>query len=630
MDKEKNSKAKGKETEIKKENDGMEEGKIAQEIPEMNRPAAPTDPEKAKQYMEMAQKMPQITDEQRHEMEKTKQKLEDFKKSIIKKYPSTIAIGILPPQSVEAFEEEEEMPDEEKKQKPMHLIIIVPEEKLKEIPKIKLELIKQAKDSKPKLWLHVKTPVDVWNYGLDGKAEMISAIAMAFPLHDKGLIGALRVAEIHKTLVLRKFERYVASYVIAGSLVRGEATKTSDVDVYIVIDDTDVKRMPRLELKEKLRSIIFQYVMEASELAGVRNKLSPQVYLLTDFWESVKDAHPVIFTFIRDGIPLFDKGTFLPWKLLLKMGRIRPSPEAIDMFMSMGDKVGEAVKRRLLDLVVNEIYWSILTPSQALIMLYGLPPPTPKETIPLMREIFLEKEKMLEKKYITILEKIVGLYKDYEHEKLKEIKGEEIDSLLKDVEAYMKRLKELRGQIEKRAQEKTIAQIHKDVFQLLKGIFGEKKDSALINSFESEFIKKGKLPSNYLITLKDIEKASEKFKKGKIARHEVEDARKNASLLINHLIEYNQRCELVSLQKGRMRLKTKDKTYEFVLAGEESFLIDKGKISRIDLEKSKLADSNAGELTKALSEQGKKQDISISGKLFNVLRKELGEFEIIL
>ena len=103
-----------------------------------------------------------------------------------------------------------------------------------------------------------------------------------------------------------------------------------------------------------------------------------------------------------------------------------------------------------------------------------------------------------------------------------------------------------------------------------------------------------------------------------------------SQILINDIIEYNQRCELVSLQKGRMRLKTKDKTYEFVLAGEESFLIDKGKISRIDLEKSKLADSNAGELTKALSEQGKKQDISISGKLFNVLRKELGEFEIIL
>ena len=76
-------------------------------------------------------------------------------------------------------------------------------------------------------------------------------------------------------------------------------------------------------------------VAEASNLAGVKNKLSPQVYLLTDFWESVKDAHPVIFTFIRDGIPLYDRSTFMPWKAFLKMGKLKPYPEAIDMFMSL-------------------------------------------------------------------------------------------------------------------------------------------------------------------------------------------------------------------------------------------------------------------------------------------------------
>jgi hypothetical protein len=129
--------------------------------------------------------------------------------------------------------------------------------------------------------------------------------------------------------------------------------------------------MSRLELKEKLRGIIYQYVAEAGELAGVKNKLSPQVYLLTEFWEDVKDASPVIFTFIRDGIPLYDRGGFLPWKLLLKMGKIKPSPESIDMFMSMGDKTSEIVKRRLLDIVIGDLYWGVITPSQALLMLYS-------------------------------------------------------------------------------------------------------------------------------------------------------------------------------------------------------------------------------------------------------------------
>ena len=40
-------------------------------------------------------------------------------------------------------------------------------------------------------------------------------------------------------MVLKKFERYILSYVLAGSLTQGIATATSDIDVWIVIDDTD-------------------------------------------------------------------------------------------------------------------------------------------------------------------------------------------------------------------------------------------------------------------------------------------------------------------------------------------------------------------------------------------------------
>ncbi len=576
-----------------------------------------------------SKKLPgEVSEEQKKEMEKTRERLESFKKSVLKKYPFTQAIGIIPPQASEKFEEEEEVPEQDRKSKPIHLLVIIPEEKFKETAKIKEDLVKLAKDMKPKTWLHIKTPVDMFNYCLDSKFEIAEAISMSFPLHDDGILGALRVAEIHKSLCLRKFERYIASYVVGGSLVRGEAKKSSDVDVFVVIDDTDVKRMPRLELKEKLRGIIYSYVSEAESLAGVKNKLSPQIYLLTDFWESVKDAHPVIFTFIRDGIPLYDRGTFLPWKLLLKMGRIKPSQEAIDMFMSMGDKMTETVKRRLLDIVMGDIYWSVSTPSQALLMLYGMPPANIYETVKQVREIFVEKEKMLEPKYADILDEIcIKYYKGFEHEKIKEVSGAEVDRLLKDAEAYMKRLKDLREQIEKKSQEKTVEQIYNDVFQLLRGIFGKKSEQALIENFNTDFIKKGKLPENYLHILKDIAKAREQFKKGKLAKNEIEDARKNASQLINHLIEFNQRCDIVSLQKTRMRLKTKDKIYELILAGNEAFLIDSGEISRIT---NKIEKSSTEELTNALSKQEKTLEIRTSTKIFDILKKKLGEFDILL
>jgi uncharacterized protein (UPF0332 family) len=215
------------------------------------------------------------------------------------------------------------------------------------------------------------------------------------------------------------------------------------------------------------------------------------------------------------------------------------------MFISMGDKTVKRAKDALLDILVQDIYWGVITPSQALLMLYGLPPPTPKQTVKEMREIFVEKEKMLESKYVTILEKVVDKYKEFEHEKLKEIKGVEIDELIKGTEDYLKRLKELREQIEKRAQGKTVEQIYQDIFSLLKGMFGNKSQEALIDNFEN-LVKKAKFSPQHLRILKDVIHARTEFKKGKSDTHKIDQARKNASILINDLIEYNQRSDIIS------------------------------------------------------------------------------------
>lgn len=578
--------------------------------------------------------LPPDMDKLQKEMDKTKKELEKFKGYAVKKYPFVQAIGILPPQSIKLFIDEEEAPKETEKY--IHIYMIIPEDKFKETSKIKSDLVKQMDSLKQKVWLHLKTPIDIWEICLDSKFELAGAIAMSFPLYDKGILGALRVSEIHKSLVLQKFERYVVSYVIGGSLVRGEAVKTSDVDVFVIINDTDVKRMSRLELKERLRGIIYQHVGEASALAGVKNKLSPQIYLLTEFWESVKDAHPVMFTFIRDGIPIYDRGTFMPWKALLKMGKLKPSPEAIDMFMSMGDKTVKFAKQSLLDILVRDIYWGIVTPSQALLMLNGSPPPTPKQLVPEMKKNFMEKEKMLEKKYIDIVERIVNLYKDYEHEKLKEIKGEEIDRLIRDSGDYLKRLKELREQIQKRFEEKTIEQMYNDVFGLLKGIMKSSEFKAstpglMVSEFEEEFVKKGKFTQQDLRILDSLVHAKAEMKKGKSNPTKVDEVRKNAALLLNDLIEYSQRAELMTMEKGRMRLKYKkagkEMFSELLVSGGESFLVEGNIIKKLT---PKIQESNVKELTDAIERQKANKSVQIDPKVFDVLKREFGDYEIIL
>ncbi len=569
--------------------------------------------------------MPRAEVKEAIDFDKIKAKLDGFKKAVLKKYSFTIALGILPGQASQMLEEDEAIPKEISDTKPIYMLMIIPEEQYKNIQKIKPEVIKFVKETRENLWLIIKTPVDLWNYGLDSKFEFIDAISASFPLHDNGFLGALRVANIHKSLVLRKFEKYVATYAIGGSLVRGTASKDSDVDVFVVIDDTDVKRMPRLELLDRLRGIIYDYIREATALAGVKNILNVQVYLLTDFWQSVKDAHPVMFTFIRDGIPFYDRGTFIPWKLLLKMGRIKPSPEAIDLYMKQGEQTDEFVKRRLLDAMVD-IYYGVVTPTQAMMMLAGEAPPVPKTIVSDVKRVFVDGQKIMSHKDLKTLEKAVHLFKQYEYGKLKEFSGDEIDEFLKEARDYNKMLKKLRERIEKKIQEKSAEEIYQDVFKLLGTFFGNKSQKELIRDFNNQMIKKGKVQPRFSKILKELVNVKGKIKSGKLNSKEADSVKKDAIELMNALIEYAQRSELISAEKGTMQISYSGRKAELVLLGDKNFLIEGKEIKKI--QDGKIANSNREEFEKTLMENNGKMQTKIPGEVFNVLEKVLGKFEI--
>lgn len=561
------------------------------------------------------------------DFDKIKTKLDNLKKSILKKYDFTVFLGILPGNAAAMFEEDEAVPKEIAESKPLPMIMVIPEEEFKNIPKIKPEILKLIKESKENIWLYIKTPVDLWNYGLDSKFEFLDAVSGSFPLHDNGFLGALRVASIHKSLVLRKFEKYVASYVIGGSLVRGTANKDSDVDTFVIIDDTDVKRMPRIELLEKLRGIIYDYIREATALAGVKNILNVQVYLMTDFWQSVKDAHPVMFTFIRDGIPLYDRGTFIPWKLLLHMGKIKPSPEAVDLYMKQGEQTEEFIKRRLIDAMID-VYWGIVTPTQAMMMLAGEAPPVPKTIVDDVKKILVEREKVMSLSELKILEKAVNLYKDYEHGKVKSVSGKEVDDLLKETVEYNKALKDMRKKIERKVQEKSGEDIYNDVFNLLKKFFGDKSEKILIKEFESGMVKKGKIPQRHIATLKNLTGVKDKIKSGKFDQKEVDSVKRDAFELMSSLVEYAQRADLISAEKGNMQIIYENgRKAELILMGEDNFLIEGNEIRKI--QKGKIVKSGKEEFEKSLAENKGKLSTKVSVELFNLLEKELGKFEIV-
>ena len=274
--------------------------------------------------------LPKLSPEMQERVSKIQPNLDKFKEKILEKIEDVTGISILPPL--------QPRPNEIINQNEVHIFILIDDAKAEGMAKADLivktsdESAKIAKEIDVNFKPQIMLISELKEACLDAKHDIIQMVATSGIIFDRGLLSALKVSEVHKNMSIKKFEKYVVSYIAVGSLFRGDAAP-NDIDVAIVIDDTDVKKMSRFELRDKLRAIIINMGYDASQITGVNAQFHIQTYILTDFWESVKDANPVIFTMLRDGVPLYDRGVFMPWKLLLQMGRIKPSPEAIDMNM---------------------------------------------------------------------------------------------------------------------------------------------------------------------------------------------------------------------------------------------------------------------------------------------------------
>ncbi|MBW3014437.1 nucleotidyltransferase domain-containing protein [Candidatus Woesearchaeota archaeon] len=517
--------------------------------------------------------VPKISPEAKKKLEDIRKKLDTFKKQVLAKFSEYImCIGLLPPS------------EEDREKKEINVIVLVNDTDSKKMSKMELKqklsviIERLGKEVDPNLNPNTVILTELWEDCYDGRYQLLDGLAMSAPVYDKGTLGALKITSLHRSMVMKKFEKYIVTYILWGSIARGDAHPDSDIDVAIIVDDTDVKRMTRTELKDKLRSIIISMGLEAGEMTGIRNKLNINTYILTEFWELTREANPVIFTLLRDGVPLYDRGVFMPWKHLLKMGRITPSPEAIDIFRSSGDKMVSTIKRKLMSIAEVDIYWSTLNPTQAALMLYGIAPPTPAETIRVMNEIFVEKEKLLEKSYVDIMRKIRDYYKGLEHGEIREVSGKEIDQLLADADKYLKRINRLFEQISKLKAEENLLEIYNNTKTIVRDILNvegvkEARAEQMMDLFKSHIIDKGKIPDKFLEILKEIFNAKKDYDEGNLTRTDIMKIRKDFRLFVNTLVEYMQRKRGYELERSRIRVKHGDKFGEVILLDDHAFII---------------------------------------------------------
>jgi predicted nucleotidyltransferase len=405
-----------------------------------------------------AEQAAKIQEQRKQEADKIKKQMVDtakkgaaFKKEIVNKYKKTlVGILVMPPKQNNGLEAK--AGDSEENLDILTIIELRDTIDLAKKIQKKQEIEKKIKEiGKKKLADHSINVVlleEIWDMCLKGKYDILNILTMGEPLYDGGWIGALRMTEIHKMKVLQKFEKYVMSYAIAGSMVRGESTATSDVDTYVVIDDTDVTRMTGAELRSRLMGMIVGYAQEAAMAAGVKNVLNVQVYVLSDMWDSIKNATPTIVTLLREGIPLYDRGMFAPWKQLLIKGKIKPTPEAITQYKKSGEQWVKRTEAKLREIAIEDFFWATITPTQGAMMLLGYHASTPNHMAADMRK-WLVKDGLIEEKYVKIWEKILKVRKDFEHGTIKTVDGATVVELLENTKLYLKRIDKLFEVVEK-------------------------------------------------------------------------------------------------------------------------------------------------------------------------------------
>lgn len=581
--------------------------------------------------------------EMKKKFDKVKLKLEKFTKKILEKFDTYIqGVALLPDLKKENGELDTET---------ISTLVLIDDSDSKKMSKFELKdkLGKIIDSMASEIDKNIKPETvilsELWQFCYDQKLEFIDAVSLSAPVYDKGIISGIKISEVHKKMVLKKFEKYIVSYCIAGAFTKGRITQQSDIDVYVVIDDTDVKKMTRAELKDKLRAIIISMGYEAKQITGVNREFHIQVYILTDFWDSLKEAHPVIFDLLRDGVPLYDRGIFMPWKQLLKMGKIRPSEEAIEMFMSSGEQIQNRIKYKLREIAMEDIFLSIQTPSQAALMTYGLPPPAPKETPKVMEEVFVKKEKILEKKYVDILKEVIKTRKDIEHGVLKNITGAKIDDLVKKAEEYLARIKKLFKEIDEQKNIASIDDLHERAITAVRdaiiangiAVVG---DTELEKTFKTSLIETGKLPQSTYNTFKKILDAKKDFDSDKLTKNEIIKIKKSYNTFIKVIVEFIQRKRARDVDRSRIRVKIGETFGEVLLLGKEAYIISDLDAEERDVSKALLnKDGSLGtpkkssleELEEALTKSDFFEKIFLKEKTFESLKKFFGkEIEILM
>ena len=243
--------------------------------------------------------------------------------------------------------------------------------------------------------------------------------------------GEIYTKIINFTNQIRKaYGDLVKSVLIFGSAATGSMKKTSDADIWVILDDTATKG------SEDLERVQAQIQLVSAQMKD----LHIQTTGLTEFWGWMKKGSPELFNFLRVGLVIYDTGFVKPVQRMLKAGLLPPSEETVGIKIRSADvhvkKVELAMKSMIFDL-----RYAATDACQSVVMYYYKTTPDQKQMPKELEK--LVKERKLEPEWIKKFEELNQLWKDIEHKKIKKVGPEHLGNAMKLASDIIERMKKL-------------------------------------------------------------------------------------------------------------------------------------------------------------------------------------------
>ncbi len=248
-----------------------------------------------------------------------------------------------------------------------------------------------------------------------------------------------KIAYDFATKAYQQFREVIKSIALFGSVSKDIPKKGSDIDVIVIVDDCTVLWDEEL---------IAWYREELAKLITKQNykkNLHINTVTLSTFWNQVKEGDPVAINVLRYGQPLIDYGGFFnPLKVLLRRGKIRPTPEAIYVALQRAPMHLTRSKYAILG-AVEGLYWAMVDSAHAALMMAGHTPPSPEHIYDMLNKVFSKK---INRRLIEDFKEMYTLVHNITHGNIKTIEGKKIDEMQKKAENFVNEMKLLVKKLE--------------------------------------------------------------------------------------------------------------------------------------------------------------------------------------